>query len=143
IDVLDGPIAALALERSRIAKARLRRLGPSDHGPQIGPDEIFAALVEGVAGGAFLGRILAAADIGAGEQRFDRLLGLRRLSRPLARLVRYRDLKTRLGELARGEDRAGGDVDGEQAQAGAENGAEHLVQFEGIHRLKTPENAGE
>ena len=74
VEVVDGPVAAHCLHRGRIVEAGLGRLRAADHAPEIGTDQVAAALVEGVAGRAFLGRVLAAADIGLGEQLLDRRL---------------------------------------------------------------------
>ena len=50
-----------------------------DHAPQVRTDLVGAALVEAVAGRAFLGRLLAVLDAGRRQQHADRLrLGSRR-----------------------------------------------------------------
>ena len=37
------------------------------------------------------------------------------------------------------ENSAGANIERERDQTGAEDGAENLIEFEGIHRLKAPE----
>ena len=54
IELVQGPLAALGLHGGRIVEARLRRAGPADDAPEIGPDPVRAALFEGVAGLALI-----------------------------------------------------------------------------------------
>src|SRR4029453_5212179 len=105
--------ATLGLERGGIFEARLRCLRPAEHAPQIGANQVSSALVEGVAGLAFLGRVLAAAQVGLGKELLDRLLLL--LLRWLAGrgLLRHDDLVAGFGGLSRREDGARGGCDPE------------------------------
>src|SRR5262249_28369415 len=48
----------------------------------------------------------------------------------------HRDLVAGLGRLGGREDGAGGDVDREYAETGAQDGTEDFVHFKGVHRLK-------
>src|SRR6516165_11511378 len=136
VELVDGPIAALRLHRGGIVEARLRRLSTADHAIEVGADQVAPALGEGVAGRAFLGRVLAAADVGLGKQLLDRLLFFRLRGLAGRRLLRHPDLVAGLGRLHRREDGAGGDVDREHAETGAQDGSEDFVHFKGVHRLK-------
>src|SRR6185369_2142928 len=80
---------------------------------------------------------------GGGEQRLNRLLrllGRRRAA--MAALLLHGDVVAGLGRLLGRENRPGADVEREQNQTGAENGAHNLVEFEGIHRKAAPRGSG-
>src|SRR6185295_5087059 len=96
-------------------------LGAADDAPEVGADAIRFALAEGVAGGALLRRILAAAGIGAGKPHRQRLLGRRLLARLAMGVFLNRDLVARLLRRMRREQRAGGDIERQQGETGAEN----------------------
>ena len=53
-----------------------RPFNPAGDAPQVGPGAVGAALVDRVAGGAFLEHLLALGGVGGGEIDGDRLLGL-------------------------------------------------------------------
>ena len=79
VDVFVGPIAALGLQRRRIAEALVARLLAADDVPLVRADLVRSALVDGMAGEALLHEDrLAGLDIGAGEQGTDRREFLRR-----------------------------------------------------------------
>src|SRR5665213_2213229 len=135
VEVIRRPVALLALHRRGVVEARLGMLRPADDVPEVGADPVGLALAEGVAGGAFLGLIFAAAEIGAGETHRQGHLRRRLFSRRASGgLFLGRDLVARLLRIVRREQRAGCDIERQQDQTGAEDGAENLVQFEGIHR---------
>src|SRR6185369_1456535 len=69
-----GPLAGLALHSRRIIEASFGSARPVDDAPQIRTDEVLAALFEGMARAALLGRGLALFHRGGGEQRLNRLL---------------------------------------------------------------------
>src|ERR1035441_3779692 len=70
--------------------------------------------------------------LGGGLAFFYRCGGHHRLNR----LLRFlgRDRVAGLGRLLGRENGAGPDIERERDQAGAKNGAQDLVEFEGIHR---------
>ena len=69
--------------RGRIVKPAFGALRTPDDAIEVRADAVRLALAESMAGGAFLGRVLALVDRRAGQQLFDRLVGfrLRRLRR--------------------------------------------------------------
>src|SRR5262249_60536293 len=73
VEAIDRQLAALPLHRRGIVEAGLGCPRTADHAPQIGTDQIAPALVEGVAGLAFLGGVLPAFRVGVGEALLGRL----------------------------------------------------------------------
>src|SRR6185437_11037880 len=81
VELLDIPFLALMRgerRRERVAVAALGD-GLAQDVVEIGADTVGPALLEGVAGHAFLRLLLAGIDAGIGEQRRDRLGSLLRL----------------------------------------------------------------
>ena len=98
VEILERPIALLRLHRRRIVEAGLRRLRPPDDTPEVRADPVRLALAEGVAGHAFLGGVLAAADVGAGKADWQRIVGHGRAGLGAGRrLLGNRDLVAGLG----------------------------------------------
>ena len=93
-----------------------------------------------MAGHAFLRGGLAASDVGIGKQlsRPAAASPAPRAWRRLACLLRHGDLIAGFCRLPRRKDRAGGDVDGKHSEAGAQDRAQDLVQFKGVHRFEAP-----
>src|SRR6185437_15479519 len=111
----------------------------ADDIPEIGTDSIGSAFFEGVASLALFGSRLTFFHRSLRKQGFDRLLWLLGRAGLLARaLLLNSDIEPGLGRFVRREERACPDVEREHDQAGAENGAENLVEFEGIHRIAAP-----
>ncbi len=69
IQILEGPVTALALERVREGEAALALTDRfADGCEKIGADAVGAALVDGVAGRALGEDLFTGRNIGAGEQ---------------------------------------------------------------------------
>ena len=94
---------------------------------------------------AFLRRALPALDVGTGQALSDRLFGGggRRALLASLGLLLNRDLVARLFRLGRREQRSGGDIERDQAQTGEQDGAQNLVEFEGIHCGTAPARGDE
>src|SRR6185437_4569009 len=75
VELFNVPFLALMRAQRRRERVAVAVLGDrrAQHAIEIGPDAIRAALLEGVAGHAFLRLLLAGIDAGIGEQRRDRL----------------------------------------------------------------------
>ena len=93
-----------------------------------------------MAGLALLGRSLTFFHRGFRKQRLDRLIRLLRGGGALLSAgFLDRDVKARLCRLLRRKNGSRGDIEREQNEAGTEDGAEDLVELEGIHRKTAPE----
>src|SRR3954451_14873665 len=99
IDVVDGPVAALGLERGGVIEPPFRGFRTPDDAPQVRSYQRPPALVEGVASRAFLSGVLATAGISAGKKLLDRLLWLLLLGLSPRFLLRHHDLIPRFGRL--------------------------------------------
>ena len=95
----------------------------TDDIPQVGSDAVRAAFFEGMAGLALLGGGLTLFDRRLGQPHGDRHDLRRGLFLFPAFVALHRDRIARLSRLFRREQRAGGDIEGEQKQAGAEDSA--------------------
>lgn len=108
-------------------------LGPVHDAPQIGPDAVGSALVEGVAGGAGLGQFLPLFDIGGGDEAEDRFRSLWRGGGGAGPALGGLDRKAgRVGGF--GMDQCFGDEPAEHRHdTGDEKGGEDLVEFHSGH----------
>src|SRR5882672_5664870 len=73
VELVEGPVAALGLQRGRVVEAGHGRLRPTDDVPEIGAHLVGTALLEAVAGDAGLGGGFAALGARTREQHLDRL----------------------------------------------------------------------
>ena len=105
-----------------------------DDAIKIRTDAVGAALFEGVAGGAFLGRGSPFFDRRGLQELLDRLG--RRGRGFLAAAVRFflhGNFETRLFRHHRAENCTGREARQQQNQAGAKNSTENFIEFEGVH----------
>src|SRR4051812_41095777 len=119
VELVEGPVAALALQRGRVVETGDRRFRPAHDVPEIGAHLVGAALLEAVAGDAGLGSRFTALRARIRKQHFDRL-GRGRCGAMIAggRVLLHRDLVAGLGRLRGGEDGAGRDIERQNAEAG-------------------------
>src|SRR5262249_49185858 len=112
VDVVDRPLAALALHGGGVIEPGLVCALAADYAPQIRADLVRAALLKGMTGLAFFGSGLATLDVRGGQQGFDRLirLGRRDLGAAAFALFWYRDLVARLFQFSGSENRIGSEV---------------------------------
>src|SRR4029077_6516847 len=75
VEIIDSPVAPLALERRRIVEPFLRLRAPAD-AVEVRADAVRLAFAESMAGGALLRRVRALVHGRAGEQLFDRFVRL-------------------------------------------------------------------
>src|SRR4051812_43311479 len=135
VEVVERPFAALALHGGGEVEASLAlALLLADGAVQVRTDAVGAALFEGVASGALLGGGSAALRGSGLQQLFDRLgrRGRGFLASAM-RLFLHGDLEARLFRNPRRENRTGGKTRHQKQNAGAEDGTEDLVEFEGVH----------
>src|SRR6185312_8144391 len=93
-----------------------------------------AALLEGVAGGALLGRASDLLDGGGLQQLLDRLGRSRGfLGATVRGVFLHGNLEARLFRLHGRENRMSGKARHQENEAGTEDGTENLVEFEGVH----------
>ena len=134
------PVAALALHRRRVVESgfgRARAVSTIFH--RVGADAVRAALLEGMAGLALLGRRLAFFHRGFGKQRFDRLLGLLVAAPPFSSPASLTAMsKPGFAGFCGAKTAPAAMLSASKIKAGAEDGAEDLVEFEGIHRKAAP-----
>src|SRR5262249_60100351 len=141
VELVKCPVAALALHRGREIESATGFAARAAHDiPQVWPNAVRSALLEGMAGLALLGRRLTFFHRGFRKQRLDRLIRLLRGGCALLSAgFLDRDVKTRLCRLLRRKNRSPRDIEREQKETGTEDGAQDLVWFEGIHRRTAPE----
>src|SRR5918993_4703028 len=137
VERLVGPLAALALQGRRIVEAPMRGQGAADHPVEVRADLVRAALLEGVAGGALLGRSLALGRIGLGEENRERLGRGCRSGAGGCAFFGGREVIAGNGRLLRREQAAGDDVDADHEKKRAEHGARDLIGLD-IHGLGSP-----
>src|SRR6185437_14778163 len=117
VKFVEGPLAALGLHGGgEVEAATAFATLIADDIPEIRPDTVGAALLEGVAGLALLGGRLALFDRRRSQQILDRLL--RRLGRGafVAALFLGRDCVTGLGRFLGGKNSTGSDIEGQRDQ---------------------------
>ncbi len=134
VEVFIGPGAALGLHGSREIKSATS-LAPlvADDAVKIGTDAVRAALLEGMAGSAFLRRgrpfsteaVCNSFSIGSD--------GAGAASLPPARPLPSRRFRSPAFPASWGENRAGGEARRQQDKAGGQNGTENFIEFEGVH----------
>jgi len=135
------PGAIFRFQGGRIIKARRGGDLAPDYGVEIRPDLRSLALLEVVAGLALPCHICAALSRRACQQVFDRHRRRRRRSRgALRRLLLFdRYLIAGLGWRLRGKNGSGRNAHGDKNKAGAQQGAEDLIEFKRIHWLIAPQ----
>src|SRR5207237_9692691 len=131
VEFVVGPGAALALHgRREIETAAVLAPLVADNPVKVRTDAIRAALLEGVAGTAFLRRSSSLFHGGGLQQLLDRLGGCGRgFLAPTMCLLLDRDFETRLRGHMRRKKRPGGEARHQQNKAGAENSTEDFVEL--------------
>src|SRR5439155_21062851 len=133
VEVVVGPGAALGLQGGGEIEPASLALMVADDAVKIRTHAVGAALLEGMASGAFLGRSSALLDRCGLQKLLDRL---RRRGRGFLAawcFFLHGDLVTRLFRRLGREQRAGGEVRDQENKAGAENRTENFIEFEGVH----------
>src|SRR5438876_45844 len=127
------PRRNVPVTNARAVKAKTARQSPAVDRAKIGANAVGATLLEGVAGGAFLGRSSPLLDRCGLQKLLDRLG--RRGGGFLAAwcFFLHGDRVTRLFRRLGREQRAGGEVRDQENKAGAENRTENFIEFEGVH----------
>ena len=130
------PLAALGLHGGREIEAALAlALLLVDDAEEVRADPVRAALFEGVAGRALLGGAGALFDGGGLQQFLDRLGrrsgGFRQRRQRGSSFTAIS--KPGFSGLWRRENRVGGKARHQHDEAGAENGADNFIEFEGVH----------
>src|SRR5258707_6878331 len=103
VELVEGPVAALALQRGRVVETGSGRFRPAHDVPEVGAHLVGTALLEAVAGDAGLGGRFAALGARTREQHLDRLGSGRGRGAMVAgrRVLLHRDLVAPLGLLPR------------------------------------------
>ena len=130
---LVGPVAALGLHARRVVEALVRGDGASDDAVEVRADLVRPALLEGVAGGAFLGLSLTLGGSALARRTGSGSAGAAAAARTGGSgLFRSRKVITWNGGLVRGKQAAGDNVDADHEEERAENGARDLIGLD-IH----------
>src|SRR5690606_20653342 len=106
----------------------------ADDAVEIGTDLVSATLFKSMARRTFLGRRRTLLGARRGQQHLDRLTLFRRLLLTAGGLLFHRNLETGLARLVLGKDRAGRNIEHQHGEADAENRAQNLIEFKGVHR---------
>src|SRR5260221_2309706 len=133
-EVVIAPGAALGLHGRREIEPASLALVVTDDAEQVRADAVGAALLKRMAGGALLGGGRALFDGGGLEQFLDRL-GWRRgfLAPPLVSLFLHGNLKARPFRHPWRKKCTRGQARHQEQNAGAEDGTDHFIKFEGVH----------
>src|SRR5690242_14093672 len=106
-----------------------------DDAKEVRADAVRTALLEGVAGGALLGRRSALLDGGGLQELLDRLSGSRGFlgAGAVRGVFLHGNLEARLFRHNGRENRMSSKARHQNENAGAEDGTDDLVEFEGVH----------